>query len=105
MARSHTMRKLLFLCCLFSNFASGGDAPAGMTKFNVVCPAERLARQFDRAYHQCSVGYEDGSCETFVRLFRELLPEYDCQRDFDATPEKKYIVPAIWTLGSAEFEE
>jgi hypothetical protein len=87
---------------LFTTALAFADkAPAGMTQFNVTCPAKRLAPEIDRAFHQCNVGYADGSCERFVSLFRELLPVYDCQRPFDAT----YIVPAIWVVGDAEHED
>lgn len=44
------------------------------------------------------------SCEDFVSTFRKLIPEYDCQREFDRTPTKNYIVPAIWLAGDIELE-
>lgn len=85
--------------------ASAEKAPAEMSQFNITCPAKRLAPEIDRAFHQCNVGYADGSCERFISLFRQLLPVYDCQRSFDATPNENYIVPAIWLVGSAEHED
>ena len=96
---------LLAISVLATSPASADKAPAGMTQFNVTCPAKRLAPEIDRAFHQCNVGYADGSCERFVNFFRELLPVYDCQRPFDATPSVNYIVPAIWVVGSAEHED
>jgi hypothetical protein len=96
---------LFLLPSLQASTALAREAPAGMTQFNQTCPAERVAREFDRAYHQCRNGYENGSCQRFVVLFKELLPEYDCQRPFDKANGKVYIVPAIWMLGDAEHED
>jgi hypothetical protein len=59
----------------------------------------------DRAYHDCNHGFEDGSCATFVDSFRQLVPEYDCQRPFDATPDRSYVVPAIWLAGDGALED
>jgi hypothetical protein len=76
--------------------AGGHKAPPG-TKFNIVCPAKVLLPKLDLAYHQCNNGNEK-SCKTFVALFRQALPEYDCQRDFD----KDYLVPALWLADAAD---
>jgi hypothetical protein len=40
-----------------------------------------------------------GSCSTFVELFRELVPKYDCKRSFDRDP-----VPAIWLAEGGALE-
>ncbi|MGO8803900.1 hypothetical protein [Candidatus Binatus sp.] len=74
------------------------EAPTSMKRFNVICPARELLSVLDRAYHECDNGF-DGSCEKFVATFQKLLPEYDCQRPFDATPTQNFIVPAIWLAG------
>lgn len=81
------------------------EAPQDMRQFNVTCPATTLLPVLDNAYHECSNGFANGSCERFVETFRQLLPEYDCQRSFDATPSRNYIVPAIWLAGSAALED
>jgi hypothetical protein len=103
--RAFLLAGLLSALHLSIALAHGAEAPAEMKQFNIHCPALGLAREFDRAYHQCNNGYENGSCKRFVELFRELLPEYDCQRPFDATPDKKFVVPAIWVIGDAEHED
>lgn len=81
------------------------EAPQDMRQFNVTCPAARLLPVLDAAYHECNKGFENGSCERFVNTFRQLLPEYDCQRSFDSTPTKNYIVPAIWLAGDGALED
>jgi len=85
--------------------AVGKEAPPGQTRFNVTCPAPRLLPVLDRAYHDCNHGFMDGSCEAFVESFRKLAPEYDCQRSFDATPSRNYIVPAVWLAGNGALED
>src|SRR5438874_10522170 len=85
--------------------ALGKEAPPGQTRFNVICPASQLLPVLDRAYHDCNHGFMDGSCEVFVESFRKLAPEYDCQRSFDATPSKNYIVPAVWLAGVGALED
>jgi len=77
------------------------EAPRDMRQFNVTCPASKLLPFLDANYHECGNGFVNGSCEMFVDIFRELLPEYDCQRTCDSTPTKNYIVPAIWLAGDA----
>jgi hypothetical protein len=81
------------------------EAPQDMKQFNVNCPAQQQLPVLDKAYHECSNGFVNGSCENFVESFRQLLPEYDCQRSFDATPSKNYIVPAIWLAGDGALED
>jgi len=83
----------------------GKEAPRDMRQFNVSCPAPKLLPVLDAAYHECHNGYVNGSCERFVETFRQLLPEYDCQRPFDATPTQNYIVPAIWLAGDGALED
>ena len=74
---------------------SASQAPRGMTTFNQVCPAPRLLPQLEAQYQSC-LREQSQACERFVATYRELLPEYDCQRPHDATPGVNYIVPAIW---------
>jgi len=68
-----------------------------MVEFNKICPFNDLYPPLDKAYHECSNGYVNGSCLTFIKTLAKLLPEYDCQRSFDKT----YIVPAVWLAGAA----
>jgi hypothetical protein len=81
------------------------EAPPGMSQFNVTCPTSKVLPVMDRAYHECSNGFVNGSCETFIESFRQLIPEYDCQRPFDATQTKNYIVPAVWLAGDGALED
>ena len=67
---------------------------------NVACPAGRLLPGFDASYHECSNGFQNGSCGKFVQTFTQLLPKFDCQRSFDTAP-----VPAIWLANDAAFED
>ena len=101
-----TAIRTLFLPFLTSSLMAA-EAPADMHKFNVECPAAKLAPALDRAYHECRNGYEiaDGGCPKFLAVFKQLLPTYDCQRPFDASPTKNYVVPAVWLTGDAEFED
>ena len=71
------------------------EAPSQMSRFNQTCPAPRLLPELERSYQAC-VANRANACERFVVVFKQLLPEYDCQRSFDVTPKGKYIVPAIW---------
>lgn len=96
---------LLAVLLLLAPILVASEAPLGMKKFNVLCPAKILLPDLDYAYHECSHGFANGSCETFIETFIELLPEYDCQRSFDAAAKKNYIVPAIWLAGSAALED
>lgn len=86
----------------------GAEAPEGMKRFNVHCPAKAIAPALDHAYHECNNGmlrrgYD--ACGEFMNSFKKLLPDYDCQRPFDATSSKNYIVPAIWMVGDGELED
>ena len=67
---------------------------------NALCPSTKLAPELDANYHECSHGFQNGSCEKFVHTFKELLPRYDCQRSFDTEP-----VPAVWLVNSAAHED
>ena len=67
---------------------------------NVECPAAKLGPVLDAAYHECSHGFENGSCDRFIETFARLLPKFDCQRSFDIAP-----VPAVWLLNDAAFED
>ena len=71
------------------------EAPAEMTTFNQVCPAPELLPRLEAEYQSC-LREQRAGCDAFVDTYRKLLPEYDCQRSFDATPRVNYIVPAIW---------
>jgi hypothetical protein len=89
---------------MVANTAAADEAPPGMTKFNVECPAPRLCKVLEASYLGCLKGLSY-SCDTFVDAYWQATPKYDCQRPFDATPTRKYIVPAIWLCGSAEGEQ
>jgi hypothetical protein len=67
---------------------------------NLDCPAPALLPQLDSAYHECNHGFQNGSCDRFVDLLRQLLPRFDCQRSFDTSP-----VPALWLADSAAMED
>jgi hypothetical protein len=67
---------------------------------NVECPAPALLPQLDATYHECNHGFQNGSCDRFVDLFRLLLPRFDCQRSFDTSP-----VPALWLADNAAMED
>jgi hypothetical protein len=83
-------------CVAVRSDAAGRKAPAGQREFNVRCPAKELLPKLDLAYHRCNNGRRD-SCESFVTLFRQALPEYDCQRSFD----RGYVVPVVWLADAA----
>lgn len=82
-----------------ASLAQGGGhtAPNGLREFNVTCPANELLPKLDLAYHRCNNGRQE-SCESFVTFFRQALPEYDCQRDFD----KDYVVSVLWLADAAD---
>jgi len=90
------MKNLLFL--ILCTFVITKNAVASTETME--CPAKSLLPKLDYAYHECSNGYANGSCDEFVRVFEELIPEYNCQRSFDNAP-----VPAIWLAGSAPLED
>lgn len=103
MRKLKSMTAILFL--VFSSPLFASEAPQGMQKLNITCPASILLPLLDTAYHECNNGFANGSCDRFVETFWELLPEYDCQRTFDAAPSKKHIVPAIWIASEGAQED
>jgi hypothetical protein len=84
------------------------EAGKSITQFNVKCPAQKLGPLIDNYYHECHNGMiknEYNSCERYVEIFKELMPEYDCARPIDMSGDKKYVVPAIWLLGAGQFSD
>jgi hypothetical protein len=63
-----------------------------------VCPAPTVLPILERAYQSCASSRRQ--CTLFVEAFREVIPRYDCKRDFDTAP-----VPAIWLAGDRQFEK
>jgi len=76
--------------------ANGNKAVSAPVQFNVECPAKRLCPDLEKYYQTCSRTHASEECDTFVKIFRQLVPKYDCQRSFDHTPTKDYTVPAVW---------
>jgi hypothetical protein len=74
--------------------------PLAASAANVTCPAGKLLPELDANYHECSHGFQNGSCHKFVQIFAQLLPKFDCQRPFDTAP-----VPALWIGNSAAPED
>jgi len=102
--RAIFMLMLIFAAtnCLATEVVGSG------TQLNVKCPSQKLAPLIDNYYHECHSGMirgEYNSCERFVDVFKELMPEYDCARPIDMSGVKKYTVPAIWLLGSGQFSD
>ncbi len=91
--------RTLVIIFLFSQalFPLASEAEEEKKEFNKICPFNEHYIKFDRAYHECSHGFVNGSCDLFLKELAKLLPEYDCQRSFD----KKGTVPAIWLAGGA----
>lgn len=83
------------------NIAEAKVAPSTMKEFNKVCPAPKLCDEANGLLRECR-RLKDESCSKFLAKFRELLPDYDCQRPFDKTETKSYIVPALWLCDSRE---
>jgi len=84
------------------------EAPESVTQFNINCPAKKLEPAIDNYYHECHSGMirnEYNSCEKFIEIFKELMPEFDCARPIDISGTKKYTVPAIWLLGDGQFSD
>jgi hypothetical protein len=75
---------------------NGNKAVSAPGQFNVECPAKRLCPDLEKYYQTCSRTHSSEACDTFVKIFRQLVPKYDCQRSFDHTPTKDYTVPAVW---------
>jgi hypothetical protein len=76
--------------------ADGNKAVSAPGQFNVECPAKRLCPDLEKYYQACSRTHASEACDSFVKIFRQLVPKYDCQRSFDHTPTKDYTVPAVW---------
>ena len=91
-------RSLLIFCLLFPwSFNSFGDeAPPGMRKFNMNCPARKLCPELDSHYQLCKNNPNSKACLKYIGIFKKLIPTYDCQRSYDHTSTKDYIVPAFW---------
>src|SRR5262245_51623857 len=91
--------QLITLCLLPLALLPGNALAEGL---NLRCPFNSTFQAFDLAYHSCSNGHvkEQGSCGTFVELFRKLIPKYDCARSFDTGP-----VPAIWLAEDGAVED
>ncbi len=79
--------------------ANGNKAVSASGQFNVECPAKRLCPDLEKYYQTCSRDHASEACDYFVKIFRQLVPRYDCQRSFDHTPTKDYTVPAVWVCG------
>jgi len=93
------MKRYLFIICLLfplSLNALGYEATSDMNKFNVTCPAKELCPKFERQYQSCKDNPHSEACLNYIAIFKKLVPRYDCQRPFDHTPTKDYIVPAFW---------
>jgi len=105
-------RKAVFaltLVCVGMN-CDATEVGESITQFNVQCPAQRLGPSIDNYYHEChsgvvSIRNEYNSCERYLEVFKELMPEYDCARPIDMSGNKKYFVPAIWLLGPGQFSD
>jgi len=104
-SKNTMMKPLAVIALVGASAVQASEAPPTMREFNVHCPASKLLPLLDSAYHECNKGLANGSCERFVATFGQLAPEYDCQRSFDATPDKKYVVPAIWLAGDDALED
>ena len=97
---------LILMCAGVNCYSTEEDE--SITQFNVTCPARKLGPSIDNYYHECHVRMirgEPNSCEMFVAVFKELMPEYDCARPVDISGVSKYTVPAIWLLGPAKFSD
>jgi len=89
---------LLVLITLTPQASLARVAPAAMKEFNKSCPAPKLCLEVNELVAGCKKDKQ--KCDLFIEQFEKLLPEYDCQRSFDATPDIKYIVPALWICDS-----
>jgi hypothetical protein len=79
------------------------EAHPSMTRFNVQCPYQRLKSTLEKSFSSCTRG-DPAACDRFLDTFKNLTVTSDCQRPFDATPTKKYIVPALWLAGDEKLE-
>ena len=72
------------------------DTDTGHGQFNVECPAKRLCPDLEKYYQTFFRTRASEACDSFVKIFRQLAPRYDCQRSVDHTPTKDYTVPAVY---------
>lgn len=91
----------LLLCSLWTLSVWAKPAPKDMKAFNKSCPAPAECSKMSEAQDRCA-DKRIGACREFVRIYKKLLPEYDCQRPQDAQAEPKLIVPAIWLCENHE---
>lgn len=97
---------ILGLFCAF--ICNAAEVSQSVVQFNVKCPSQKLGLTIDNYYHECHSGMiksQYNSCEKFIAVFKELMPEYDCARPIDMSGDKKYTVPAIWLLGDGQFSD
>jgi hypothetical protein len=97
---------LTLVCAGMNCYAT--EAGKSVTQFNAKCPVPKLGPLIDKYYHECHSGMiknEYNSCERYIEVFKELMPEYDCARAIDMSGVKTYIVPAIWLLGDGQFSD
>ena len=88
---------LILSLLLFLPFTVFGDeAPSDMHEFNITCPAKKICPDLDKEYQSCKDNSNLVACLKYIETLKKLIPIYDCQRPFDHTPEKDYIVPAFW---------
>src|SRR6266513_3996354 len=79
------------------------EARRSMTRFNVQCPYQRSKTILEESFSSCTGG-DHAACDRFLDTFKALTVTSDCQRPFDATLTKKYIVPALWLAGDEKLE-
>lgn len=65
------------------------------------CPAPKLCEALAEA--QASCDFRKKSCGDFYKIFRKLLPKYNCRvRDDSMENENRAVVPAIWLCDNYE---
>jgi hypothetical protein len=104
------LRGLLLTTLIFaiSTFCFSAESVNDTDNFNVKCPAMKLSSTIDNYYHECHAAHlkpEYNSCEKFVETFKILMPTADFARVIDLSGNPKYVVPALWLLGEAQFED
>ena len=98
--KSYIMLLLLIVPTLTLAFSE--EAPKDMIKFNITCPAKELCPLLDQAFENCYTTKKEEVCSIYIQIFKMLVDNYDCQRSFDNTPTKKYIVPAYWICDASK---
>jgi len=73
-----------------------------MIEFNIFCPAKEFCPKLNQFYHSCKEKRDPDICVNYVKTLKKLIPVYDCQRLYDRTPTKNYIVPAFWLCDSSK---